>query len=178
MLKIIGLIVLAVVVAFLGIVALTPSDYKVTRSTQIAAPPAEVHALINDFHKWDAWSPWAKLDPNMKTTYSGSPSGEGAVYEWVSPMDNVGEGRMTILKSVPAERVDIKLEFIKPFAGLSLTEFTVQPAASGTLVTWTMTGENAFVSKAFMLAMGGMDKAVGPDFEKGLAQLKTTAEKR
>ena len=177
MLKIIGLCVLAVLVAFLGIVALSPSDYKVTRSTEIAAPPAEVHALINDFHKWDAWSPWAKLDPTMKTTYSGAPAGEGAVYHWASPMDNVGEGRMTILKSVPGERVEIKLEFIKPFAGLSLTEFTTKPTASGTSVTWTMSGENAFVSKAFMLVMGGMDKAVGGDFEKGLAQLKAAAQK-
>ena len=178
MLKTIGLVAIAVLVAFLGIVALLPSDYKVTRSIEIAAPPAAVHAQINDFHNWDAWSPWAKLDPNMKTTYTGPTPGEGASYHWTSPMDNVGEGRMTILKSVPGERVDIKLEFIKPFAGLSLTEFTIQPAAGGATVTWTMTGENDFVSKAFMLAMGGMDKAVGSDFEKGLAQLKTVAQKQ
>ena len=178
MLEKIGIAVLVVIVAVLGIVAIQPSAYKVVRTAQIAAPPAEVHALINDFHKWEGWSPWAKLDPNMKTTYSGSPAGTGASYHWVSADDNVGEGRMTITQSVPAEKVVINLEFIKPFASTSLTEFTVAPAPGGSTVQWAMSGENDFVSKGFMLAMGGMDKVVGGDFEKGLAQMKALAEKK
>jgi len=155
-----------------------PAAYKVTRTTQIAAPPAAVHGLINDFHQWDQWSPWAKLDPNMKANYSGAPSGTGAVYHWVSESDEVGEGRMTITESVPAEKVVIKLEFIKPFASVADTVFTVKPSGDGSAVDWTMSGESDFVSKAFMMAMGGMDKAIGPDFEKGLAQMKAAAEKK
>jgi carbon monoxide dehydrogenase subunit G len=170
---------LAVVLGALGVlIALQPGAYKVTRSTQIAAPPAAAFALINDFHNWDAWSPWAKLDPNMKTTYSGPASGTGASYHWSSPMDNVGEGRMTITNSVPAERVEIKLEFIKPFASVARTEFTIQPSASGSSVEWTMNGESDFMAKAFGLFMGGMDKMIGPDFEKGLTQMKSAAEKK
>ena len=178
MLTKIGIGLLGVIVVLLCVVALQPAGYKVVRTAQIAASPAEVHALINDFHKWDGWSPWAKLDPNMKTEYSGATAGTGASYHWVSAQDDVGEGRMTITQSVPAEKVIINLEFIKPFASTSLTEFTVTPAAGGSNVEWAMSGENGFMAKGFMLAMGGMDKAVGADFEKGLAQMKALAEKK
>jgi hypothetical protein len=174
----IGIGLLVVIVALLCVVALQPAGYKVVRTTQIAAPPADVHALINDFHKWDGWSPWAKLDPNMKVDYSGAPAGTGASYHWVSAQDDVGEGRMTIAQSVPAEKVIINLEFIKPFESKSLAEFTVSPAPGGSTVEWSMSGENSFMAKGFMLAMGGMDKAVGADFEKGLAQMKALAEKK
>ncbi|MSV31733.1 MAG: polyketide cyclase [Bryobacterales bacterium] len=178
MLKKIGIAILGLIVGLLIVIALLPGAFRVTRSAQIAAPPAGVHALINDFHKWDGWSPWAKLDPNMKTTYSGAPAGSGASYHWTSQKDDVGEGRMTITKSVPAESVTINLEFIKPFASTSLTVFTIQPAAGGSTVEWAMSGENGFIERGFLLAMGGMAKAVGGDFEKGLAQMKTLAEKR
>lgn len=174
----IGIGLLGVIAALLGVVAIQPAAYKVVRTAQIAAPPAEVHALINDFHKWDGWSPWAKLDPNMKTDYSGAPAGTGASYHWVSTQDNVGEGRMTIAQSVPAEKVIVNLEFIKPFASKSLAEFTISPAAGGSTVEWAMTGEHDFMAKGFMMAMGGMDKVVGADFEKGLAQMKALAEKK
>jgi hypothetical protein len=85
---------------------------------------------------------------------------------------------MTITNSIPPERVDIKLEFLKPFASVAVTEFTIKPAAAGSTVEWSMHGESDFMSKAFSLVMGSMDKMVGPDFEKGLAQLKAVAEKK
>jgi hypothetical protein len=177
MLKTIGLVVIAVVVAFLGIVALLPSDYKVTRSIEIAAPPADIYAQINDFRNWDHWSPWAKLDPNMKTTYTGAPSGPTSSYHWIGN-DQVGEGRMTILESQPGQSVKIDLDFIQPFPSKSITLFTITPAGAGAKVEWAMSGQNSFVPKAMMLLMGGMDKAVGPDFERGLAQLKAVAQKQ
>ena len=166
----------AVIAAFAGIVALQPSNYSVTRSASIAAPPAEIFALVNDFHNWEAWSPWEKLDPAMKKTYAGAPAGIGATYMWAGN-DQAGEGRMTVLESKPGERVGIKLEFIKPFASLCSTEFTFTPEGGGTVVNWTMSGENDFMGKAIAL-FSSMDKMVGPDFEKGLAQMKTLAEAR
>lgn len=175
MLKKILLVVLAIVVVFLLVVAAQPSSYTVTRSATINAPPEQVFPLVNDFHEWDKWSPWAKLDPNMQTTYSGAGDGEGAVYSWTGN-DDVGEGRMTILRSEPHQHVQIKLEFLKPFESQSITDFSFQSEGGGTAVNWTMSGENNFMAKAFMLFMGGMDKAVGPDFEKGLAQMKSVAE--
>lgn len=141
----------------------------------MAAPPAQVFALINDFHSWNQWSPWAKIDPAMKATYEGSPSGPGAIYKWVGNSE-VGEGVMTILESQPNERVKIKLEFLKPFASTNTTEFTIKPAGNQTAVEWTMEGNSDFMSKTYSLVAGGMDKAIGPDFEKGLTQMKAAAE--
>lgn len=171
-----ALLILGGLLAALAVVvSLQPATYRVVRTATINAPPERVFALINDYHKWDGWSPWAKIDPNMKTTYSGPDSGTGSSYAWVGN-DEVGEGRMTTLESRAPELVKIKLEFIKPFESTALTEFKVAPSGSGTSVSWDMSGDQNFMSKAFSLAMGGMDKAIGPDFEKGLAQLKKLAE--
>ncbi|MBI2685502.1 MAG: SRPBCC family protein [Acidobacteria bacterium] len=177
MLKKIVLFLAAALAILGGVIAMQPDKYTVSRSAEIAAPPADVHAIINDFHKWDGWSPWAKIDPNMKTTFSGPGSGQGASYYWIGN-DQVGEGRMTIIESQPPQLVKIKLEFLKPFASNSITDFTVMPAGAGSKVEWTMSGESNFISKAFCLFMGGMDKAIGPDFEKGLTQMKALAEKK
>ncbi|MBI4904000.1 MAG: SRPBCC family protein [Acidobacteria bacterium] len=176
MLKKILLGLAGVIVVFCVVVAMQPAQFQVSRSATINAAPEKVHGLINDFHQWDGWSPWAKLDPSMKTTYEGPPSGSGAIYKWVGN-DQVGEGMMTILESQARRLVKIKLDFIKPFASTSTTEFTVEESGSGSKVVWTMSGENNFLSKAMCLFMGGMDGMVGPDFEKGLAQMKTLAEK-
>ncbi len=171
-----GLVIIVVGVGiFAVVVAMQPGHYRVERSATMNAPPVVVFNQVNDFHKWDAWSPWAKLDPNMKTTHEGAPSGTGAVYSWVGNSD-VGEGKMTINDSKPGELVKIKLEFIKPFAASSDTVFTFKPQGNQTAVTWTMDGENNFVGKAMCLFMN-MDKMVGGDFEKGLAQMKAVAEK-
>ncbi len=178
MLAKIGLAIAAVLLALAGFIALQPSGYNVSRSTQIAVPPDGVFALINDLRKWEDWSPWAKLDPAMKTTYSGAAAGPGAVYHWVSANDDVGEGRMTITAANPPESLTIRLEFIKPFESLSESRFTIRPAANGSQIDWVITGQTGFFEKAVTLAMGGMDKLIGPDFERGLAQLKSLAEKQ
>ena len=169
------LIVLVVIVAILVVVImLQPATYQVERSTTINAPATVVFAQVNDFHKWNAWSPWAKLDPAMKQTFAGAPAGTGAAYSWAGNKE-VGEGRMTIIDSHPSDLVKIKLEFLKPFAATSVTEFTFTPQGQQTVVKWKMVGENNFMSKAFHLVMN-MDKMIGGDFEKGLAQMKAVAE--
>ena len=170
-----GLTILAtLVVVFVLVVALQPSEFRVVRSTTIAAPPAEVFAQVNDFHNWDAWSPWTKLDPACKYTFEGPAAGTGAVYTW-SGNDQVGEGRMTILDSRPVEQVRIKLDFVKPFESTATVEFDFKAEGEQSKVTWTMHGENNFLSKAFCLFVN-MDKMLGSDFEKGLAQMKAVAE--
>lgn len=163
-----------IIIVFVIVVATRPADFRIVRSATIAAPPETVFALVNDFHKWDAWSPWAKLDPAMKQTYEGAPAGTGALYHWVGNKD-VGEGSMTLTESRTNELIRIKLEFIAPFAAVNTTEFTFKPAGNQTAVEWSMTGANNFMAKAFGLFMN-MDKMVGGDFEKGLAQLKSVAE--
>jgi hypothetical protein len=169
------LIGLAVIVAvFAVIVALQPSEFRIVRSAAISAPAPEVFAQVNDFHNWQAWSPWAKLDPAAKATFEGSPAGTGAIFRWAGNKE-VGEGSMTITESRPSELIKIKLEFLKPFAATNSAEFTFKPEGNQTVVTWSMEGRNNFIAKAFCLFMN-MDKMVGGQFEKGLASMKSVAE--
>jgi uncharacterized protein YndB with AHSA1/START domain len=165
----------ALVVVFVAVVAMQPSEFRVVRSATIAAPAPVVFAAVNDFRQWEAWSPWAKLDPAMKKTYTGAPAGTGAVYAW-SGNGEVGEGRTTITESRPGDLVRIKLEFARPFAVTNDVEFTFKPDGDRTAVTWSMTGRNGFMAKAAGIFMD-MDKMVGGQFESGLAQLKAVAEK-
>jgi hypothetical protein len=167
-----GLIVLIAI--FCTVVILQPSDFKITRSTTVNAPSATVFAQVNDFHKWEAWSPWAKMDPNCKFSYEGPAAGKGAIFRWDGNMD-VGTGNMTITESRPSDLILIRLEFLKPMQGVNTTEFDFKPDGAQTNVTWTMTGKNNFVGKAFSLFMD-CDKMVGGQFEKGLASLKSIAE--
>ena len=169
------LVALAVIVlGFVGVVAMRPSEYRVARTATIAAPAPAVFAQVNDFHKWDAWNPWAKLDPAMKQAYAGAPAGIGAIYTWAGNSE-VGEGRMTLTESRPSDLVRIRLEFLKPFATTSTAEFSFKPEGDHTAVTWSMTGKVNFMAKVVHLFMD-MDRMIGGNFEKGLAQLKSVVE--
>jgi len=178
MLKRIALWTVGVVVVILSIlvvtIAMQPSEFTVTRAAKFNAPPEKLFAQVNDFHKWSAWSPWAKLDPNMKVSFAGASAGAGATYRWLGN-DEVGEGLMTIREIRPNESIEIDLSFKKPFQSNNVTEFLFRPDGNGTSVTWTMTGQKNFITKAFCMVMN-MDKMVGGDFEKGLSNLRTVVE--
>jgi len=151
-----------------------PDSYTVVRTTTITAPAEFIYGLIGDFHGWTTWSPWEDLDPNMQRTYSGPDSGPGATYVW-SGNRKAGEGRMEITEAVPNSSVKIALDFLKPFKSSSTTSFDLAPDDGGTRVTWTMTGPMTLMTR-IMGIFKSMDKMIGPDFEKGLARLKTVAE--
>jgi hypothetical protein len=168
------LAVALVILGFVIVVAMQPSDFRIARTATMAAAPADVFAQVNDFHKWNAWSPWAKLDPNMKQTDEGPPAGVGAIHSW-NGNNKVGEGRMTITDSRPNDLIRIKLEFIRPFRATNDAEFTFKAEGNQTVVTWAMTGRNGIVFKAVGMFMS-MDKLVGGDFEKGLASMKSVVE--
>ncbi|BAH40279.1 MAG TPA: polyketide cyclase [Gemmatimonas aurantiaca] len=168
------LVVLLLVVALLGFATTKPDSFSVERSIDIAAPPERVHAQINDFHAWEAWSPWAKLDTTMAATYSGPAAGVGATYEWKGN-SSVGAGRMEITSSTPPTSVAVKLDFLEPIEGHNVTTFTLAPAGNGTNVRWLMEGPANFMTK-LMMTVTSMDRMIGPDFEKGLRQLKAVAE--
>jgi len=174
MLKKVLLAIVALLVVFAAVVATRPAEFRLERSLKMAASPAVAFAQVEDFHRWEAWSPWAKLDAAMKTKYEGPASGNGASYWW-SGNDKVGEGRMTITDVKPAEQVTVKLEFLKPFEQTNTTIFNFKGGEGGTTVIWAMEGKNNFMGKAFSLVMN-MEKMVGPDFEKGLAGMKVAAE--
>lgn len=150
------------------------SGYEVKRSITVKAPPAEVYKRIVDLHEWPAWSPWEGLDPNMTKNYEGAPSGVGSSYTWKGNR-KVGEGRMTITDAAAPKSVGLDLEFLKPFKSTSKTVLALEPISDGTRVEWTMTGEYNALMKVMSFFMP-MDKLVGKDFEKGLAQLKAAVE--
>lgn len=175
MAKKILLVVAAVIVVFVIVVATRPATFEVKRTAQINAPAEVVFAQVNDFKAWSAWSPWEQLDPTMKRTFNDVPAGVGAAYHWASDKDDVGEGNMKITVARPAEHLDIDLDFLEPFEAHNRIDFDFVKATEGTSVTWKMSGNNNFMAKVMGLFMD-MDKMVGPDFEKGLASLKTVSE--
>lgn len=169
-----GLLVFAVVIV-LVLASTKPNSYSVERSADIAAPVATIQPLVDDFHNWKQWSPWEHLDPNMQETYSGAASGVGAVYNWQGN-SKAGQGHMEILAdSSAATKID--LQFVKPFKSENTTTFRYTPTTTGTHVVWTMSGPMPFMSK-IMCVFTSMDKMIGPDFERGLASMKTIAERR
>lgn len=166
--------ILALLVVGIAFVASRPSAFRVERSAMVEAPPDRVFALLNDFHRWSEWSPYEKLDSNLRRSFDGPASGPGASYAWVGN-DDVGEGSMKIVDAKPGESVTIDLEFKKPFEAKNLTTFTLKPVEAGTKVTWAMDGQNGFVGKAMSLVMD-LDRFVGKDFEQGLANLNAAAK--
>jgi carbon monoxide dehydrogenase subunit G len=174
MFKTIGLIIVLAIAGIFLLALTKPSTFRVERSTTIAAPPEKIAALIDDFHQWNSWSPWAQLDPKMKTTYSGPTSGVGSVYEWEGN-GKVGKGRMEILSAEPT-KTTIKLDFLKPFEGHNTTDFVLEPQGSDTRVNWIMNGPIKFFPGKVMSVFTTMDKAIGPDFDKGLTNMKAAAE--
>ena len=175
MFKTIAIVAVALIAALLVYAATGPDTFRVERTASIKAPPEKIFALLNDFHRWDAWSPWEKKDPAMKRTFGTATSGKGAVYAWEGNRD-VGQGRMEIAESSPPSKVAIKLDFLKPFETHNLVEFTLEPKGDATNITWSMHGPNPYIAKVMQIFFN-MDKLVGKDFETGLSNLKTVAEK-
>ncbi len=151
-----------------------PEQLHVERAILIKAPPEKIFAFINDFHRWEAWSPYNK-DPAMKKTYSGSNSGKGAHYAWVGNKD-VGQGEITLVDSTPPHKLVFDLHMIKPFEGRNVAAFSLAPQADGTRVTWSLDDKHKLIHKIMCLFMN-LDKMIGKDFEVGLARLKEIAEK-
>src|SRR5712692_11702682 len=179
MFKTIAVVVVVLLVVGVALVlvlaAAKPDTFRVQRATSIKAPPEKIFPLINDFDHWGSWSPYEKKDPAMKRTRSGAANGKGAVYEWDGDK-NVGTGRMEITDTSPPSKIVIKLDFIKPFEGHNVAEFTMHGKGDATNVTWAMYGPASFVSK-LMGIFSNLDNMIGKDFEAGLASLKTIAEK-
>lgn len=175
MFKTIAIVLVVIVAALLLYAATRPDSFRVERSTTIKAAPDKVFAFVNDFHQWSVWSPWEKLDPNLKRTHGGAASGRTATYAWEGN-NKVGQGRMEIVESAPPGKIVIKLDFLKPFEAHNTAEFTFAPQGGETRVNWAMHGPANFMTKLMGVFMS-MDKMVGKDFEAGLANLKAAAEK-
>ncbi len=165
---------LVFLVVVLVLASRQPVQFRITRTAVMAASPATVFALVNDFHAWQDWSPWAKMDLQCKNHYEGAAAGVGAGFSWEGN-NKVGAGRMTILESRSPELIRIKLEFFKPFKATNTAEFTFRREGDQTAVTWAMFGDSNFVGKIMNVFMN-CDKMVGGQFEIGLASMKSLAE--
>ena len=167
-------VVMVVVAALAIVIAMQPSEVHISRSMAMAAPADKVFEQVNNLHKSPDWSPFIKLDPNIKLSYEGPESGEGAVYKWTGN-DQVGEGSLTIIESKPNELVRMRLVFVRPMEDTSEALFTFKPEGEKINVTWSMTGTNGFVEKAFCMFVD-LDKMIGDKFEEGLASMKHIVE--
>ncbi|TIO48767.1 MAG: polyketide cyclase [Mesorhizobium sp.] len=170
------LIILVVIIAAVLVYAATrPNDFVVSRSASVKAPAEAIFPLINDFKRWPEWSPYEKLDPQMKRTLSGADSGKGTAYAWEGN-SKAGVGRMEITNSVPASLVSLKLDFEKPFRANNTVDFTLAPSGPNTTVTWAMRGARPSIAKLMGLSMN-FDTLIGKDFEAGLDNLKRATER-
>jgi hypothetical protein len=175
MFKLIALLVVVLITAVLIFATTKPDSFRIERQIRIQASPEKIFALIDNLHSQNTWSPWEKIDPKMKRTYSGPSAGVGAVYEWDGNKD-IGQGRMEIVESVTPSRIKLKLDFIKPFEGHNLVEYTLQAQGNVTTVTQAMYGPSPYLSKVIGLFFN-MDRMIGGKFEAGLSNLKVIAEK-
>ena len=175
MLKTTAIVVVVLIAAILIYAATKPDSFRMQRTTTIQSPPDKIVALLIDLRGWSSWSPYEKRDPAMKRTLSGAPQGKGAVCEWKGN-NAVGQGRMEILESLPASKILIKLDFLKPFEAHNFAEFILEGNGDSTNVTWAMFGPAAYMTKVISLFMD-CDKMVGPQFETGLANMKAVTEK-
>jgi len=169
------LILVILVAGLIVLIQSRPSAFHVERSTTVSAPAEAIYAQVVDLHHWAGWSPWDKLDPAMKKDYAGDAGAVGSSYHWAGN-EKVGEGRMTVAKADPGKQVAFDLEFIKPYAGKCQSALAFAPEGTGTKVTWSIDGQSNFMAKAMELFGGNMDKMMGPDFEHGLAGLKSLVE--
>lgn len=169
------IVVLAALAALLGVAAGRPKTFTVKRRALIAAAPEAIFPLLEDFHCWAGWSPWADLDPEMKTTFGGAARGVGATYAWEGDK-TVGAGRMEITEARGPEKLALDLTMLRPFPASNRVEFHLVQLDDGVQTAWVMTGAQPFMMRLMGLFMN-MDRMVGRDFEKGLARLKALAER-
>jgi hypothetical protein len=172
--KKIALVGAALAAVLIAAVALQPAEFAVERSATIEAPPHLVYGFIENLRAWEAWSPFSKMDPQQRNEYLGPPAGVGAITTWTGP--EAGRGRATIVAVTPDREVDLRLEFEEPMEATHRAVFRLAPRGDATTVTWRLEGRNAFLGKAVSLVTD-MDAMVGGEFEKGLASMKSLAER-
>ena len=175
MFKKIAVVIVVLIAAVLLYAATRPDTFRVERTATMKAPPEKIYAVLSDFKQWGSWSPWEKKDPAMKRTFGATTSGKGAKYAWEGNKD-VGKGSMEIVETTPPSRLVLKLDFIEPFEGHNIVEYTLTPKGDSTTVSWVIHGPMPYISKVISIFCS-MDSMIGKDFDEGLANLKAVVEK-
>lgn len=171
---VVGVVVLAVAGVAVA-AAMQPADLRVERSTVVDATPADVFPHVDDLQQFVEWSPWSELDPDATYEFSTRARGVGAWYTW-DGNDDIGAGKMTVVESVPGERVAHTVEFTRPFTSAAGSSIEITPEGDGTKVTWAFEMvDRSLFEKATTLFVS-MDDMIGADYERGLANLAPIAE--
>jgi hypothetical protein len=178
MIKKIALGVAGALVAGIAVIlilsAMKPDHFRIQRTATIKAPPEKIMPLLADLRRHREWSPWEQKDPAMKRSYSGAPSGKGAVYEW-DGNSNIGAGRMEVTEA-SATKIVYDMLFLKPWEAHNTAEIVMVPGGASTDITWAMSGPNPYFGRIIHTLID-VDKMVGVEFTTGLANLKSIAEK-
>ncbi len=161
------------VIALIAIAFALPRQVHVERSVRIQASAGTVFALADDITRFNAWSPWAAIDPQTRYEFSGPARGAGATMHWSSEDPDVGDGEMQIVDSEPDRAVRMRLAF-GPRAQAS-SNILIRSAEKGVIVTWGFDTDLGYSIVGRYMGLF-MDRMLGPDFERGLAGLKRLAE--
>lgn len=172
-LVVVGVLVIAVL-GVLGVAATRPDQFRVERTVLINAPAEKIFPILEDLRQQRNWSPWDQVDPSMKRSYTGAERGIGQVYDWDGK--DIGQGRQEITGVTPNSKIDIKIDFFRPFEAHNRVELVLRPARNGTNVTWAIFGPVSVIHRAMHMFMS-IERMIGGEFEKGLLQLKALAEK-
>ena len=167
-------ILLSIIGLLLVLALIAPKSYEVSRTIVVNKPVSEVFKFLTYLKNQEIWSPWEKKDPNMKKTFSGTDGTVGAISAWIGNKD-VGEGEQEIISIEENKTIKSKLRFFKPWKSESDAFLRTEEVDKGTKITWGFSGINKIPTNIFLL-FTNMDKAVGKDFEEGLANLKKHLE--
>ncbi len=167
------LVIIAIIAAFLFWVSRRPDNFSLQRQIDINAIPADIFPWINNLKKMNMWNPWSTQDAKSVIAYDGPDEGPGAIYTWAG--GKMGQGKFQIIDVTAPDSINCRLLMIKPMAADNLVSFDIRKTNGATTVTWKMSGKNSFMSK-LMHTLMNMDKMVGRDFDKGLANLKALVE--
>lgn len=170
----IGIAVVIILVVFIGYVSTRDGKFRYERSGVIKASAEQIFPYISNFRMGEQWSPYEKIDLNMKKTFAGNDGQVGSTMEFEGN-SNVGSGKLEMLQIVPNESVQIRLTMLKPMHGVNIIDYKLTAEPEGTKFTWIMTGEGGFMSK-LMNVLIDCEKMVGDQFSQGINNLKTVIE--
>lgn len=166
------LFVVILAVLFFIITLLLPSKYEIDREITIKAPKTLVYYLIDDLRNWKLWDYWYTLDTNQIRKYYGPIFGKNSSFSWESKFQNLGIGRLKILKDDYFNRIHSELIFGREMYANS--DFLIEETSDGTKLRWKLYGTLPFVAKWFRFFM---NKTAGEDLQHSLINLKKIAEK-
>lgn len=158
----------------------TPESKKVvyvTKTQAIGASPEQCMAVATDFDGWKNWTAWtAERDPEAVWSYKNVEGMVGDEMTWDGP--ELDSGRTVITGyTAPAGDVAGVMDFTTYFGKKqtpSLGRITCAPGADGgTQASWEFQLKAGLMTRLFR---GSIEKAIGGDFEVGLAGLAGVAE--